>query len=157
MTTAIKKEAKQAATSLAEHVAGFPAEGVRIPGQIECVSVPTMGARDDPVSVVVEKDAGRLQLVCHSRLSLLSCGGRMGTLSCLLIGISASHHEAVASKTPGGVVLSKAMSSWEQDSCRAPALKRAARVLSYARMWGVLATDTVYAETVFPHYCGLSS
>jgi hypothetical protein len=71
MTTAIKDEAKQAATGPAEHVAGFPAEGGRIPSHIECVGVPTIGARDDPAPVVVEKDAGSLQLICHDGLSPL--------------------------------------------------------------------------------------
>jgi hypothetical protein len=49
----------------------------------------------------------------------------------------------------GGVVLSKATSSWAQGSCRVPALKRAARVLSCVLKWDALATDTA-CEGVLP-------
>jgi len=60
MATAIKEEAKHAATGPAEPLAGFPTEGVRISSHIECLGVPTMGTRDDPAPVVVEKDASGL-------------------------------------------------------------------------------------------------
>jgi hypothetical protein len=49
----------------------------------------------------------------------------------------------------GGVVLSETTSSWAQGSCRVPALKRAARVLSCALKWDALATD-IACEGVLP-------
>ena len=88
MATALKEEAKLAATGPAEHMAGCPTQGIRIAGHIEGLRVPTMGARDDPAPVVVEIDAGGLHRVCHDG-PLLSCCCRVGTPSCLLIGISA--------------------------------------------------------------------
>src|SRR4030095_12241915 len=60
MATAIKDDVKHAPTGPAEHVAGCPAEGVRILSYSKCLGVPTMGARDNPAPVVVEKDVGGL-------------------------------------------------------------------------------------------------
>jgi hypothetical protein len=71
MATAIKDEAKYAATGPAEHVAGFPADGLRIPSYSKCLGVPTMGTYDNSAPVVVEKDTGGLHRVCHDGSSPL--------------------------------------------------------------------------------------
>jgi len=65
MPTALKAEAKPAATGAAAHTVGVPAQGGRIARHIDGAGVPTLGAPDAPAPVGIKKDVGGLQLVGH--------------------------------------------------------------------------------------------